>query len=65
MLGLTETHLNKGIYDAEVQMNGFHLIRQDRTEGYLKGGVAIYLRDDLVGDMKIVSSGSNNIVEPF
>ena len=63
MVALTETHLRSEICDAEVQMTGFHLIRQDRTEGFLRGGVAIYLREDLLGDMSIISSGSNDVVE--
>ena len=44
-------------------MKGFYLLRQDRTEGFLKGGVAMYLREDLVGDMTTISSGSNDVVE--
>ena len=63
LVALTETHLRRDICDAEIQMKGFHLLKQDGTEGFLKGGVAMYLREDLVGDMTTISSGSNDVVE--
>ena len=63
MIALTETHLRKEIEDAEVSIPGFQLIRQDRTDGFSKGGVAIYLKENLTGEMKVLSSGSNDVVE--
>ena len=63
VIALTETHLRKEVADAEVYIKGFHLIRQDRSQERVRGGVAIYLREDFVGEMKIISTGSTGVVE--
>ena len=63
MLALTETHLSPSICDAEVHMEGFHIYRADREGGRAKGGVAIYLRNDLAADTEIIESGSDGYVE--
>ena len=63
MLALTETHLSPSICDAEVYMEGFHIYRADREGGRAKGGVAIYLRNDLAADTEIMESGSDGYVE--
>ena len=43
---LTETWLDAGILDAEININGFKLYRKDRS-GQAHGGVCIYLRQDI------------------
>ena len=63
IIALTESHLRKEIRTAEVHMKGFHLYRADRTEGFLKGGVAVYVREELVGEIRLLNSNSNDEVE--
>ena len=52
LVAVTETWLNSGVLDAEVSHNmpGYHILRCDRS-GRDGGGVAVYLRDDLTGDV--------------
>ena len=52
LVAVTETWLHSGVLDAEVCHNtpGFNIIRCDRS-GRDGGGVALYLRDDLSGDV--------------
>ena len=38
--------LKPEILDAEVKIEGFKIIRQDR-EGQARGGVAIYIKEDI------------------
>ena len=42
-LSLTETFLNNNIVDSEIQMEGFNIIRCDRSER-IGGGVCFYLK---------------------
>ena len=58
---LTETHLKPEISDAEVAIKGWSLYRADRGPLKSHGGVAIYLRNDLIG--QLVSVHSNNQCE--
>ena len=58
---LTETHLKPEILDAEVKIEGWSLYRTDRGPLKSHGGVAIYLRNDLIG--QLVASHSNNQCE--
>ena len=58
---LTETHLKPEISDAEVAIEGWSLYRADRGPLKSHGGVAIYLRNDLIG--QLVSVHSNNQCE--
>ena len=48
---MTETWLNKDIFDAEVTHDfpGYSLFRCDRS-GRQGGGVALYLREDMTGE---------------
>ena len=46
---LTETHLKSYHFDAEVACKNYNLIRADRPE-VIKGGVAIYVHNDIVID---------------
>ena len=52
-LGVTETWLHEGVLDAEVTYSfpGYNILRCDRAGGRQGGGVALYLRDDLTGDI--------------
>ena len=56
-IALTETHLKPDILDPEVKIEGWSLYRTDRGPGKSHGGVAIYLRNDLIG--QLVASHSN------
>ena len=57
---LTETWLTSDINDAEVNIDGYTIYRSDRKVR-MRGGAAIYLRNDLNG--KLESSYSNTVVE--
>ena len=63
IVALMESHLRAEIKDAEIQMEGFNIFRADRTEGMRKGGVIIYIREDLCTEVIVSSSGSNGVVE--
>ena len=63
LIALTESHLKAEITNAEVNFDGYHLLRADRSEGCLKGGVIVYIKDNLVGELTVLSSGSNDVVE--
>ena len=55
---LTETHLKPEILDAEVRIEGWSLYRADRGPEKSHGGVAIYLRNDLIGQLVVAHSNS-------
>ena len=63
LAALSETHLNANILDAECSIVGYQLYRADRGFGRSKGGVAMYIRDDIAGCARVVCSGSNGVVE--
>ena len=52
-IGVTETWLHDGVLDAEVShaFPGYNILRCDRAGGRQGGGVALYLREDLTGDI--------------
>jgi hypothetical protein len=52
-VGVAETWLHEGVLDAEVSHGfpGYSLHRCDRAGGRQGGGVALFLRDDLTGDL--------------
>jgi hypothetical protein len=52
-MGVAETWLHEGVLDAEVThaFPGYNLYRSDRAGGHQGGGVALYLREDLTGDI--------------
>lgn len=60
---LTESHLRKAIENAEVKIAGYKLFRADRMEGRKKGGVAVYVRDELVSNTTTMMYASNGEVE--
>ena len=61
-VAVTETWLNPGILDSEmlVHMPGYTIFRQDR-KGRQRGGVCLFLREDLTGE--VLSSSSNGVCE--
>lgn len=63
LLCFTESHLRKNILDAEIHIERFELIRADRLEGRKKGGVAAYVRNDVIQYTKILKQESNGEVE--
>ena len=63
MLAVTETHLKQEICDAEIHMEGFDLYRADRDCSRPKGGVAIYLRNEISAETTKLAGGSNGYVE--
>ena len=62
LVAVTETWLNTGVFDAEVSHDfpGYSILRCDRS-GRQGGGVAIYLREDLTGEL--VDSADNGVCE--
>ena len=48
VLAINETRLNKGIFDQEVKVQGYDIIRRDRsTNGRFGGGVCCYIRSNI------------------
>ena len=62
-VGVTESWLHSGILDSEVTHDfpGYSLLRADRSGGRQGGGVALYIRDDLTGD--ILATFANSVCE--
>ena len=58
-----ETWLNDGVLDSEVTHNfpGYSLLRCDRSGGCQGGSVALYLREDLSGD--VLATYANSVCE--
>ena len=61
-LAVTETWLHSGVFDAEVSHDfpSYSILRCDRS-GRQGGGVALYLRDDLTGEL--LGSMDNGVCE--
>lgn len=47
---VTETHLHENIFDAEVQIKNYSVIRSDRALPRKQGGVALYLHHSIAVD---------------
>ena len=62
IIALTETHLNEEILDAEIKVDGFEIFRADRL-GAKKGGVALYIREDLQCAPELILSCSIGNIE--
>ena len=60
-MGLTETWLSEKVFDAEIMHNfpGFNLFRCDRSGGREGGGVALFVSDQLTGD--VLASFDNQV----
>ena len=62
---LTETHLNDSIFDAEIQINNYDVIRSDRTQRR-QGGAALYLLQSItVDDIKKFSDNYTESVMTY
>ena len=62
IISLTESHLNDDILDAEIKIDGFYAIRQDRASSP-KGGIITYIKDSVSTTAKVVASGSKGNIE--
>ena len=62
IISLTESHLNDDILDAEIKIDGFYAIRQDRASSP-KGGIITYIKDSVSTTAKVVASGSKGHIE--
>ena len=60
-VGVTETWLSEKVFDAEIMHNfpGFNLFRCDRSGGREGGGVALFVSDQLTGD--VLASFDNQV----
>ena len=56
ILGITEPKLDSSVTNAEVNTNGYSIIRNDRNRN--GGGVACYIRNDLCFNIKNIFSNS-------
>ena len=56
ILGITESKLDSSVTNAEVNINGYSIIRNDRNRN--GGGVACYIRNDLCFNIKNIFSNS-------
>ena len=54
ILGITESKLDSSVMNAEVNINGYSIIRNDRTRN--GGSVAYYIRNDLCFNIKSIFS---------
>ncbi|KAK3886856.1 hypothetical protein Pcinc_009012 [Petrolisthes cinctipes] len=63
VIALTESHLRIDILEAEIGMVEFQAYRADRSEGKKKGGVIVYVRRDIAARTRVISCGSNSVVE--
>ena len=63
IVALTESHLKAEILDAEIHMEGFQIFRADRTQGKKKGGVIVYLKNEVANNANVLTAGSNGTVE--
>ena len=63
ILSFTESHLNDNIVDAEINIENYSMYRGDRIEGIKKGGVLVYIRNDLAASAKTVCYGSIGLIE--
>ena len=60
---LTETHLCSDHLEAEISIEGFVPFRFDRPDNSKRGGVIIYLKEDLAPGAEDLCRGSNGNIE--
>ena len=60
---LTETHISAEHTEAEVHMTGFEHYRSDRDGNARRGGVILYVRDDLASGCSVSGTGSIGNIE--
>ena len=63
IIAITESHLREEVLSAEVAIPGYALQRVDRGGGTKKGGVAIYLREDISQQFGSAHGGSFENIE--
>ena len=56
ILGITESKLDSSVTNAEVNINDYSIVRNDRNK--MCGGVACYIRNDLCFNIKNIFSNS-------
>ena len=61
VIGITETKLGNTVYDSEVTVDGYNIVRNDRNRN--GGGVACYIRNSICFNRK--SCFSDNIENIF
>ena len=50
VIGITETKLGNTVYDSEVTVDGYNIVRNDRNRS--RGGVACYIRNNICFNRK-------------
>ena len=61
VIGITETKLDNTVYDSEVTVDGYNIVRNDRNRN--GGGVACYIRNNNYFNMKTcISDNIENIL---
>ena len=63
IMSFTESHLNENILDAEISIDNYSLFRGDRSEGVKKGGVLLYVRNDIAKSARTLCHGSIGLIE--
>ena len=63
VIALTESHLNPDFHEGEIYIDQFTSYRADRCAGTRKGGVILYIRNNLTPGAELVSKGSYGNVE--
>ena len=63
MIAVTESHLNNEVLSAEIDMEGYQIYRADRTPGRIKGGIILYVENELSAHCIDMGSGSTSAVE--
>ena len=63
IVALTESHLKSQILDAEIQIPGYQLFRQDRMDRIKRGGVITYVKNEYASGLEVLTSGDNGVVE--
>ena len=60
VIGITETKLDNTVYDSEVTVDGYNIVRNDRNRK--GGGVACYIRNNICFNRKAcISDNIENI----
>ena len=63
IIAITESHLNEYYLESEVHILGYSHYRADRKAGTRKGGIIVYVRNDLSPGLKILAFGSVGKIE--
>ena len=63
VVSVTESHLSDDILSSEIQMAGYQLSRYDRPNQARRGGVALYIRNDLADEGVSLAGASSGCCE--